>query len=59
MVRPVKYYTNRQSNWRAFLYGLTFHIFPRDYPTADNESSWARVKLAVEIAEAVDGDVDF
>lgn len=43
----MKYYTQRQTKWRAFLAGLTFGVYPRDYPLADCTSSWRRIMHAI------------
>ena len=57
MERPVdnsdgsRYYTRRQSKWRALLAGMTLRAFPRDYPEADYASGWTRVQDAIAEAE--------
>ena len=46
-----QYYTRRQSLYRAFLAGLTFGAFPRDWRAADYASSWTRIQDALAHAE--------
>ncbi|AKM80348.1 MAG: hypothetical protein UW38_C0001G0498 [Candidatus Saccharibacteria bacterium GW2011_GWC2_44_17] len=46
-----RYYSYSQSLMRAFLAGLTFGAFPRDYGASDDSSSWTRIQDAITRAE--------